>query len=530
MRWGLATVLVLTCLMSATTGSASSHRDGGTLRVNVSLTQISTLDPAIDYEYYGGQLLYATCLRLLNYSDRRGHVGQLVPEAASRWPTVSEDGLTYTFTVRSGYRFNTGEPVTAASFSRALERVLAKKSASPGAQFYTDIVGAADTLAGTARHPRGIVVSGNTIAFHLTARSPTFPARLAMNFGCAQPVALPLSTHGVDLPPMAGPYYIAAFDQGREIVLQKNPNYHGPRAAHADRIVVTTGTSLDTSLLQVRAGQADYDLGGLPPTSIETLVKKYGVNRGRFFVHNGLLLEYLALNTAHGPLRDVRLRKAVNYAIDRLAIARLNGPYGGKPTDQVLVPGVPGYHNASLYPNHPDVARARALVAGRHVSLILYSGVGQPFENQDQLIQRDLAAAGIQVQVRAVPFDQLLKLIGNTNTRYDMVDIGWGPDFIDPYDYIDLLLNGSRITTQNNVQWAQFDHPAFNKRMDTDALLSGARRRAEYAKLDADLMRQAAPLAPMYVSTVREFVSSRVGCYTFVPALQAMSLAAACVR
>jgi hypothetical protein len=80
------------------------------------------------------------------------------------------------------------------------------------------------------------------------------------------------------------------------------------------------------------------------------------------------------------------------------------------------------------------------------------------------------------------------------------------------------------------VQWAQFDHPAFNKRMDTDALLSGARRRAEYAKLDADLMRQAAPLAPMYVSTVREFVSSRVGCYTFVPALQAMSLAAACVR
>ena len=122
------------------------------------------------------------------------------------------------------------------------------------------------------------------------------------------------------------------------------------------------------------------------------------------------------------------------------------------------------------------------------------------------------------------------KLIGNTSTQYDMVDIGWGPDFIDPYDYIDLLLNGKRITSRNNVQWAQFDDPTFNKRMDADAVLSGAHRWSAYAKLDADLMRQAAPLAPLYISTVRELVSSRVGCYTFVPQLQAMSLAAACLK
>src|SRR5206468_72386 len=130
-------------------------------------------------------------------------------------------------------------------FSRALERVLAKKSASPGSQFYTDIVGASDTLAGKTTHPRGIVVNGATIAFHLTAPSPTFPARLAMNFGCAQPVGMPISARGIALPPMAGPYYVSAFKPGREIVLERNPNYHGTRPAHADKIVVTTGTSLD---------------------------------------------------------------------------------------------------------------------------------------------------------------------------------------------------------------------------------------------------------------------------------------------
>lgn len=329
---------------------------------------------------------------------------------------------------------------------------------------------------------------------------------------------------------MAGPYDIASFDPHRTIVLERNPNYHGPRAAHADRIVVTMGTSLETSLLQVRAGQADFDLGGVPPTSLAGLVKSYGVDRGRFFVHPGLLLQYLALNTQHGPLRDVRLRRAINYALDRAEINRLNGPYGGRPTDQVLVAGIPGYRDVRIYPDHPDLARAKALVGGRHVTLTLYSLTGQPFEGEDAVITRDLAAIGLRVIVKPVQFDQLIKLIGKPTNPYDMVSIGWGPDFIDPFDYLDVLLNGKRITQTNNVQWSLFDDPAFNKRMDAAAGLVGAHRYAAYSRIDADVMRTAAPLAPLYTSNVREFVSRRVGCYTFVPALQSLSLAASCIK
>lgn len=525
---GVAALIACCALATAADGRVALHQ-GGTLRVNLSNTLISTLDPAVDYEFYGGQLLYATCVRLLNYSDVPGHVGELVPEAAAGRPVVTDGGRTYTFTVRSGYRFNTGEPVTAQSFVRAAERVLAKRAASPGAQFYNDILGASDVLAGRDARPRGVTVHGDTITFRLLAPSPTFPARLAMSFFCAQPPTLPVSPHGVALPPMAGPYYVASFDPRRTIVLKRNPYYHGPRAAHVDRIVVTMGTSLETSLLQVRAGQADFDLGGLPPAGIDSLARNYGVNKGRFFVHPGLLLQYLALNTRHGPLRDVRVRRAINLAVDRTEISRLSGRYGGRPTDQVLVAGIPGYHDVQIYPDHPDLARAKALIGRRRLTLTMYSLTGQPFDDQAVVIAKDLAAIGMHVEVKPVEFDQLIRLVGNPGNPYDIVSIGWGPDFIDPFDYLDVLLNGNRISAQNNVQWSLFDDPTFDKRLDAAAHLVGARRYAAYGRIDADVMRTAAPLAPLYTANVREFVSSRFGCYTFVPALQSLSLAASCI-
>lgn len=167
---------------------------------------------------------------------------------------------------------------------------------------------------------------------------------------------------------------------------------------------------------------------------------------------------------------------------------------------------------------------------GRHVTLRLYGSQGQPTEDQDQAIRSELGAVGIDVRVITLPFDQLIQAMSDPKAPYDMVNIGWGPDFIDPYDYLDILLNGERITPRNNIEWAQFRQPVFEHRLDAAARLTGAARFAAYARLDRDIMRVGAPLAPLYHSNVREFVSKRVGCYTFVPALQAMSIGTACLK
>ena len=128
------------------------HVNGGTLKV-AAHGDIDFIDPALAYYQTSWQVEYATCVKLLNYPDVSGDAGKvLTPEAASALPTVSADGKTYTFTVPPGkYKFNTGEPVTAATFQHALERDLSPKQASYfGATFLSDVAGASD-LQGPAR-------------------------------------------------------------------------------------------------------------------------------------------------------------------------------------------------------------------------------------------------------------------------------------------------------------------------------------------------------------------------------------------
>jgi peptide/nickel transport system substrate-binding protein len=524
-------LLTVAAAVAATGHSQSGVKRGGTLRVNLSTTDVQFLDPALDYEFYGWSVLFSTCVRLLSYPDAGGVAGtKLIPEGATSFPRISANGRTYTFTIRRGHRFNTGEAVTAQSYARAVERMLNKKMSSPGATFFSDIVGAQAVLAGKRTRPAGMVVKGNTISFRLTKANPDFLSRVAMPFMCAQPPSLPIDSKGVLTPPMAGPFYIASRDVGRTVVLKRNPNYGGKRQVSLDEIVITVNTALDASLLQVRKGEADYDMLGLPPTAHRGLASQFGVNKGRYWVHPALGFSYLALNTKRGPLADVNLRKAVNFAVDRTALAKLNGYLGGTPTDQILPPGIPGYRNAALYPNRPNVARAKQLAGGKSGTLRLYYPRGAPADQQAVVIQQNLKQIGYDVKLVPMNFDVLVNATGHPSEPYDMVAIAWFADYADPFDFIDILLNGSRISPANNVNLAQFDQPAFNRKMDTAARLVGDRRYRAYGDLDVDIMRNAAPLAPLYTGNNREFVSARLGCYRYVPAYQALSLAVVCLK
>ena len=127
-------------------------------------------------------------------------------------------------------------------------------------------------------------------------------------------------------------------------------------------------------------------------------------------------------------------------------------------------------------------------------------------------------------------FGILITKSGVPTEPYDMVGIGWFADYADPQDFINVLLDGARITKDNNVNLARFDDPTFNKRMNAASLLTGSARYAAYGNLDVSITRDAAPWAVSNVANTREFVSSRVGCYIYQPAYGAMSLPAACLK
>src|SRR5262249_43109300 len=139
----------------------SPVKNGGVLRVNFSGTDLGSDDPARNVLFATTQIWELTCLEPLNYPDRPGRAGQtLVPEAAEAMPAVSPDGRTYTFTIRPGFRFNTGEKVTARTFAHAIERILDPKMVSQYTTLFEDVAGAKAFLAGKSPTVSGISANG----------------------------------------------------------------------------------------------------------------------------------------------------------------------------------------------------------------------------------------------------------------------------------------------------------------------------------------------------------------------------------
>ena len=225
--------------------------EGGTLRVNVTGTDLGSLDPAINYDTDGGQLLYATCAKLVNYPDLPAPRGSVVePEVASGMPTVSRDGRTYTFRVSSEFRFSNGAPVRAADFEYTIRRVLDPRMHSPAVPFLRDLV--------------VYRASGDTLTLRLSRPAPDLLARLAMGFFCVVPEGTPIVGRGLDTIPSAGPYYVAARTPGLSVTLKRNPHYSGPRPHHVDEIDISVFRDGYGSVREIETGDADYDIHGVP--------------------------------------------------------------------------------------------------------------------------------------------------------------------------------------------------------------------------------------------------------------------------
>jgi ABC-type transport system substrate-binding protein len=356
---------------------------------------------------------------------------------------------------------------------------------------------------------------------------------MAMPFFAAVPLDLPVTDTGVTTPPSAGPYYIASRDVGRSIVLQRNPHYKGPRPHNLDRVVYTVGNAQDATYLRVQKGESDYAAGGLPPAAYAEVAKEYGINRGRFFVRPLLGIQYFALNTQRPIFRNnLTLRRAINYAIDRHAMLIQGGYLSGRRTDQILPPGIAGFQDASLYPlagANFDVAKRLAKGHTRDGKVVFYTSNRGSAPAIAQVLQYDLKQIGLDVDVQMFPAAVQLSKMGTKGEPYDIGSHAWVADYADPYDFVNVLLDGSQIRAENNVDFAYFDDPSFLKKMRQAAALQGSARDAAYGRLDRDIMWNAAPWVVRANMNNRIFVSKRVGCYTYNP-IYATSIAALCLK
>lgn len=494
-------------------------------------TDIDYVDPALAFFVPTWQIEYSTCSRLVNFPDASGPAGSLLqPEIAVGLPTVSPDGRTYSFTLRDDYFFSppSNERVTAEHFKYAIDRLLHPSMNSPARRFMTDVV--------------GVVASANTLTIELNQPSADLLARLTMPFFCPLPTSVPIDPDGIDAPvPSAGPYYIESWTRGQEIVVRENPNYAGARPHHFDEIRFTIGLPLETIRQRIETGEAD--LGDLPPSAHAELGARYGpaspaAIRGRqqYFFYPSPTVLYLAMNHDRplfggpGPLGNVNLKQAVNFAIDREALMQQRGAYAGTPTDQHLPYGMTGFRDADIYPSRPDVERARALAAGhtRGGQGVLYCSNRAPAPQQCQIIQANLRNIGLELEIRLFPRAEQFERTRTRGEPFDMTLEGWHIDYSDPFNIL-FLLDGSGLQPTDNFNIAYFNDPEYNGRIQAANQLHGDARANAFGELDVDMAQNAAPWAPFGVPNDRHFFSTRVGCQTYVPAF-GISFGALCIR
>jgi len=511
---------MLVAVAFAGAASSKSFAKGGTMKMNMSGTDVDFTDPSLAYGTISWQIEFATALKLYNYPDKAPpEGGKIQPEAATGFPTISKDGKTYTITVKPGFKFSDGKPVTAANFAFSINRALSPTMQSPAATFISNIVGAQDVLDKKAATAKGVTVKGNTLTIKLTQPDGGMLAKLGMPFFQALETSLATDPKGVNAYPSAGPYYIASRDVGRQITVQKNKFYKGSRPANIDTFAMTVNTNFDQSLLQVKSGQVDYDMGGLPPSAHADLAATFGINKSQYFVHPLVETDYIALNTSRAPFSSVNLRKAANQAQDRPAMLRVRGAFAGKRTDQILPPGMGGFRDEKIYPiTGANYAKAKTLAGSSCGDVKLITSTSVTGQALAQVFRYNLSQIGCNVNVKLFQGFQLYVFAGQKGADFDAAVAGWNQDYPDPYDFLDILLNGNAIHETNNNNLAYFNNAAVNKQLDAANKLSGDARYKTYGNLDVQITSKYAPWAAYDNRNEREFTSSKVGGYLFQPA------------
>jgi oligopeptide transport system substrate-binding protein len=528
----------------ATPAESGSDRAGGTFRYSLD-TDIDYVDPALAYYVPTWQIEYVTCSMLMNYPDAPAPRGSRIqPDAAVAQPTISRNGRVYTFRVRTNRRFSDGTRITAANFRYALNRSLSRRMSSPAQPFFDDIVGAQAVIDGNATSARGIrVLSGNRLQLTLTRRAPDMLARLAMPFACAIKTNTPINPDGIQAPVVgSGPYYIHSWQPRRSIEVRRNRFYNGPRPHNVDSIVYDIGLPPATIKLNIDQGRTDH--GPIPAAAHADLGRQFGVRKrspGRYFVNPSPVFRYWAMNHerqlfgrpgggAHRTTGNVRLKQAVNFAIDRIGMINQRGAYAGVINDQYLPPTMAGFRNAAIYPARPNLARARSLAQGntRGGQGVMYCANAAVAVNTCQIAQANLRAIGVDMDIRQFPRATQFEKTGTRGEPFDITLEGWHSDYFDPYNFI-FLLDGTTIRPNNNVNFSYFNSSAYNTKIARAAGMVGTARYRAFGNLDIDLARNAAPLASYITDNSRFYFSSRVRNFFYQP-LYELDLAAIAVQ
>ena len=467
----------------------SGSKEGGTLTGSYASFP-DYLDPGLSYTQEGWTAMYNTYLPLLTYAHASGAAGgEVVPALAEALPKISNGGKTYTLKLRKGLEYSDGTPVKASDFASSIERLF--KINSPGSGFYAGIVGAekfAETKTGGIP---GIKTNDRTgeIVIDLTAPRGTFSNELGMLFAALLPSGTPAKNLTSNPPPATGPYEIVKSEAGRGWSYARNPVWaknNGPlmpdlEAGNYDKIEITVVRNDSTQVNEIEQDQTDWMQTPPPADRFAEVKDKY--EGTQFRVENPINLYYFWMDTTRAPFDDVKVRQAVNYAVDSAALERI---YSGalSATHQILPEGMPGHETFDLYPH--DMAKAKEVLAEANpadTEITVWTDNESPNDEAGAYYHSVLKELGFDATLKTINADVYIPTIGNVSTPdLDTGWINWFPDYPNPSNFFEPLLSGESITPTNNINFARIDEPKLNEkiaRLGEEPL--GPEQEAEYA-------------------------------------------------
>ena len=457
-------------------GGGGGGKSGGSITISQT-SQPDYLDPAMMYTVNAIEPSWLVYTPLITY-PRTGETEKdatLIPGLAEEMPTISEDGKTYELTLRKGLKYSDGSPVKASDFEHAIKRVLNLESG--GSAFYLVIDGAQDYIdAGECDGDiSGIETDDKTgkITINLSEPDGSFSHVLSMWFAALVPGDTPCKELTKDPPPGVGPYMYTESVPNRQFVMEKNPNFPdlGPDIppAQIDKITTEIIKSAQRQAQDVISGELDY-MQDPPPADIKPQVKaEYS---DRYTEWTTASTYYFFMNTRLPPFDDPKVREAVNWGIDKPALARI---FAGEtaPGCSFLPPGLPGYDEALDVedcpwgnPNEPpDLEKARQLIQEAGVDgmdVTVYGNNDDPTDKVTAAYADMLNKMGFNATPKIIDGGVYFQTIGSAKTKAQTGFLNWFQDFPHPKNFF-FLVDGKSIQPTNSQNPGNVDVPKVTK-------------------------------------------------------------------
>ncbi|QLQ37715.1 ABC transporter substrate-binding protein [Micromonospora robiginosa] len=499
---------------------------GGTFTI-IRETPISHLDPQRTYSFAGlmANPLFARYLTTWK-DDGKGGLVLVGDLAETPGKNVNNDCKVWEFTIKDGVKFEDGSPITAKEIAYGIAR-----------SFDPDLTGGPtyiqEWLADSPQFDtkwdfkknKTSLPPGLTTPDDKTLRFEFAKPRCDLPFAVSLPTTAPLKPQadtGVNLdqkPFSSGPYKIAKNQVGVQLTLDRNPNWDAKtdpvRHQYPDQFVWTFGPTQDAANNRViadnGADQSALAFNSVPPALVAKVAGDPAL-KSRTLLSPTPSANQLVINTQR--VKDLKIRQALNYAIDREGLVKaLGGQTVAQPMTTLMPSSTIGYKAYDAYPaganGNPE--KAKELLGGQTPELVL--GAADNTDEQQIAVQLkgNLERAGFKITVRNIPDDAKLDEVKKKNNPWDLYIGNWAADWPSGASILPVLYDGRTIKAEGNSNQSYFNDDAINAEMDRILAMPPADQGPEWGKLDERIMKEHAPVVPLYVDVAYNVHGSKAG-------------------